>query len=189
MESPDVRSVIRSYLSGGEGIASSARGEWRNPGDKFNNPWFQPHHLFLADAQGAPLRMPARVDTEIWLHIIADCKTLDPALIIGYSLYTESGELLYRSCQTDAKLEEWPRLRLGKTVLRGRIPPRLLNEGTYRLDLIAALHNREWIFDPGRASPSVFLDLQGGLSDSPLRNKKRPGFLAPVLRWELCEED
>jgi len=189
MESPDVRSVIRSYLSGGEGIAPFARGEWRNPGAQFSNPWLQPQRLFLADARGVPLIMPVRADAEIWLHIVADFKTLDPALTIGYSIYAESGELLYRSCQTDTKPEKWPRLRLGRIVLRGRVPPGLLNEGTYRLDLIAALHNREWVFDPDRATPSVFLELQGGLSDSPLRNTKRPGFLAPVLPWELCEED
>jgi len=187
MESPNVSSVIHSYLSGGEGIASSARGEWRNPGDKFANPWFQPHHFFLADAQGAPIRMPARVDTEIWLHIAAEFKALNPALKIGYSLYAESGELVYRSYHSDGKPGDWPQLRLGRIALRGRIPPRLLNEGTYRLDLTAAIHNREWVFDPDRASPSIFLDLQGGLSDSPLWNQKRPGFLAPILQWELRE--
>lgn len=188
MESPDVRSVIRSYLSGGEDAALSGRGEWRNTGNQFANPWFQPQHIFLADARGVPLKMPVPADTEIWLHIAADFKTLDPALIVGYAIYAESGELLFRSCHTDAKQEEWPRLRLGRAVLRGRIPPRFLNEGTYRLDLNAALHFRHYIFEPGTGGPSVFLSLRGGVSDSPLRISKRPGFLAPILRWELYEE-
>ena len=185
MESPDVRSVIRSYLSGGETV--SARGEWRNAGNQSDNPCFQPEHIFLANAHGLPLEMPARVDAEIWLHIVGDFKTLDPALIIGYALYAESGELLYRSSHTDSREEEWPRLRLGRAVLRGRIPSGLLNEGTYRLELVAALHRREWLFKPG-AGPSVLLQLQGGLSDSPLWPQKRPGLLAPVLQWELCDE-
>src|SRR5450432_1621663 len=55
MESADVRSVIRSYLSGGEDTAISTRAEWRNAGNQFNNPWFQPQHLFLADGVGVPL--------------------------------------------------------------------------------------------------------------------------------------
>jgi lipopolysaccharide transport system ATP-binding protein len=188
MESADVRSVIRSYLSGGEDTAISTRAEWRNAGNQFNNPWFQPQHLFLADARGVPLRMPVTLDTEIWLHIEADIKTLDPALAIGYSLYAESGELLYRSYQTDCREEEWPRLRLGRAVLRGRIPSRLLNEGTYRLDLTGGLHFRQWLFEPGAADPCVFLNLQGGLSESPMWPGKRPGLLAPVVRWELWEE-
>ena len=187
MESPDVRLVIRSYLSGGE--ESSPRAEWRNTGNQFNNSWFQPQHLFLADARGLPLTTPVNNDAEMWLHIAADFKMLDPALLIGYAIYAESGELLYYSCQTDPKPEEWPRLQLGRAVLRGRIPPRLLNEGTYRLDLIGALHNREWLFQPAGAGPSVFLDLQGGLSDSPLWVAKRPGLLAPVMPWEVWKED
>jgi hypothetical protein len=52
---------------------------------------------FLADASGVPLKMPVKGDAEIWLHIAADFKTLDPALAIGYAIYPESGELLYRS--------------------------------------------------------------------------------------------
>jgi hypothetical protein len=28
----------------------------------------------------------------------------------------------------------------------------------------------------------------GGVSDSPLRNVKRRGLLAPVVAWKLCEE-
>jgi hypothetical protein len=97
MESADVRSVIRSYLSGGEGLALSPRAEWRNAGDEFSNPWFQPQHLFLADARGVPLKMPVKGDAEIWLRIAADFKTLGPTLAIGYAIYAESGELLYRS--------------------------------------------------------------------------------------------
>lgn len=187
-DSPDVRFVIRSYLSGGDDMAFSPRAEWRNSGNEFNNLWFQPQHLFLADARGLPLTMPVNNDLEMWLHIAADFKMLDPALVIGYAIYAESGELLYYSCQTDPKPEEWPRLQLGRTVLRGRIPPRLLNEGTYRLDLIAALHNREWLFKPAGAGPSVFLDLRGGLSDSPMWPAKRPGLLAPIMPWELWKE-
>jgi homopolymeric O-antigen transport system ATP-binding protein len=187
MESSDVRSVIRFYLSGEE--PGSARGEWRNPSGQFSNPWFQLERLFLADADGAPLRMPARMDAEVWLHIVADFRKLDPALTIGYAIYAESGDLLYISCHTDLRQEEWPRLKLGRTVLRGKIPPHLLNEGTYRLDLVAALHNRQWLFEPGSGEAAVVLELQGGASGSPFRNAKRRGFLAPVVPWEIYEAE
>jgi lipopolysaccharide transport system ATP-binding protein len=189
MDSKDVGSVIHTYLSDAEDGLRSRRGEWRNAGNEFNNSWFQPQRFFMADAKGAPLRMPARSDVEIWVHLVADFKALDPALVIGYDIQAEGGDLLYRSCQTDGKPEEWPQIRLGRTVLRGRIPSHLLNEGVYRLNLIAALHNREWILHPNGANPFVFLELQGGVSDSPLRNSRRAGFLAPVLRWESCEND
>ncbi len=187
MESADVRSVIRFYMSGGKD--SSARGTWINPGNEFNNPLLQPHRMFLADGCGAPIQMPAPTDSEIWLYIDADFRTLDPAFTIGYAIYAESGDLLYRTYHVDAPEEEWPRVRLGRALLRGRIPAGIFNEGTYRLDLIAALHFRQWIFEPRGATPSVLLRFQGGsLSKSPFRVSNRPGLLAPVLRWELCEE-
>lgn len=187
MDSTDVRSVIRFYLSGEE--PNSVRGEWRSSGDRFNNPWFHLERLYLADAGGVRLGMPARQDAEIWLHIVADFKKLDPALTIGYAMYAESGDLLYLSCHTDLRQEEWPRLRLGRTILRGKIPPFLLNEGTYRLDLVAALHNRQWLFEPGAGEPAVVLELQGGASNSPFRNARRRGFLAPTVPWQLYEGD
>jgi lipopolysaccharide transport system ATP-binding protein len=133
--------------------------------------------------------MPVRTDAEIWLHIAADFKTLDPGLRIGYAIYAESGETLYRTYHTDAKQEEWPQLRLGRAILRTKIPPRLLNEGTYRLELVGQLHFRSWIFEPGADNPAVFLNVQGGLSDSPLWNERRPGFFAPVMGWEFSEPD
>jgi homopolymeric O-antigen transport system ATP-binding protein len=186
MDSNDVRSVIRTYLSSGK--LGPTRGEWHNANNQFDNEWFQPQRFFLADGHGQPLEMPAKGDDEIWLYLEADFKALDPALMIGYSVYSEAGDLLYRSFHNDAKEEEWPRLKLGRAVLRGRIPSRLLNEGTYRLELVGLLYFRQWIFEPGSTAPTVFLDLQGGLSDSPLRNGKRPGLLAPVLPWELWTE-
>jgi lipopolysaccharide transport system ATP-binding protein len=184
MESADVGFVIRSYLAGEQDKPLSARAEWRNPDNQFNNSWFQPQHLFIADAHGVPLTMPVKSGTEIWLHIAADFKTLDPALVIGYAIYAESGELLCYSCHTDMKQEQWPHLALGRAVLRGKIPSGLLNEGNYRLDLIAALHHREWLLKPAGSGPSVFLDLRGTLSDSPLWDTRRPGLLAPVMPWE-----
>jgi lipopolysaccharide transport system ATP-binding protein len=188
MESSDVRSVTRSYLSGEGGDDASARSEWRNSGNEFDNTWFQPQRLFLADSDGVPLKMPVRSDAEIWLHIEANFKTLDPALSIGYAIYAETGEVLYRSYQTDSNQEAWPRLQLGGTVLRTKIPPRLFNEGTHRIDLIAALYFREWILEPDTAVPSVSLVVQGGLSVSPYRNLKRVGLIAPVVPWELWKE-
>jgi lipopolysaccharide transport system ATP-binding protein len=64
-----------------------------------------------------------------------------------------------------------------------RPPARFLNEGTYRLELIAVLHNRTWLMQPGVSAPQVTLVIQGGLSDSPNWVAKRPGILGPVLNW------
>jgi lipopolysaccharide transport system ATP-binding protein len=66
------------------------------------------------------------------------------------------------------------------------MPPHLLNEGEYRLDLMLGLHYREWIVEPGRNAPSITLSIRGGLSKSPFWMSRRPGMLAPVLEWEIA---
>lgn len=182
MEGADVRSVIRHYLSGGE--VSSMSAAWHNAGDEFNNPLLRPKCLFLADRDGVALPMPTTSDSEIWLYIEADFRTRDPAFTIGYAIYAESGEHLYRTYHVDAAEEEWPPIRLGMAFLRAKIPAGILNQGVYRIELIAALHFRQWIFEPGGSTPSVFLHLQSGPIKSPFGHSKRPGFLAPVIRWE-----
>lgn len=184
LDSADVRSVIQAYVSSGPSGIGSLPAEWRNSGDQFGNRWFRPQRVFFGDCDGDAVRMPVPVDADIWLYVEADIETLDPALAVGYAIYAESGELLYRSYHTDTKEPDWPRLRLGRTTLRSRIPPALLNEGTYRVEIIAALYSREWLFQPGRADISVFLALHGGLGHSPLRGPIRAGLLAPTIPWE-----
>jgi lipopolysaccharide transport system ATP-binding protein len=108
-----------------------------------------------------------------------------PGLCVGYALFDEAGEVLYWSYQTDVPEPEWPQLKPGRCVLRSKFPGRMLNEGVYRLDLIGGLHWREWFFEPGLTSPSIYITIQGGLSDSPHWNFRRPGRLAPVLPWQI----
>jgi lipopolysaccharide transport system ATP-binding protein len=62
-----------------------------------------------------------------------------------------------------------------------------LNEGNYRIELIGGLHFREWLFAPGLNAPHINLTIQGGLSESPYWIARRPGLLAPLLRWEQME--
>jgi lipopolysaccharide transport system ATP-binding protein len=61
-----------------------------------------------------------------------------------------------------------------------------LNEGSYRLELLASLYFRKWLLEPGGNTPCVVFSIKGGLSDSPYWDRKRPGLLGPVLAWETC---
>jgi lipopolysaccharide transport system ATP-binding protein len=180
--SDDVDGLTRQYLSVGEGQAAAS--EWVNPGGLYQNPYFHPRRFAVCDRDGATAGMPARNDAELWVVLEADIETLDPALTIGYAIYAEGDELLYWSYQTDTEPDRWPQLRRGRVRLRSRLPRRLLNEGSYRLELIGGLHCRKWLFRPRVNAPTLFLSVQGGLSDSPLWMARRDGLLAPVLEWE-----
>jgi lipopolysaccharide transport system ATP-binding protein len=58
-----------------------------------------------------------------------------------------------------------------------------LNEGLFRLDLMAGLRGERW-FSVHRSTPfAVFLRIKGGLSESSRWTEARPGVVAPVLPW------
>jgi lipopolysaccharide transport system ATP-binding protein len=179
--SNEVRSVIKEYLAKMEDQAT----EWINPGNQYNNHWFKPLRIYLSDDRSMRLAMPVRNDSEIWVNIEAEVKHADPAITFGYAIYTEDEFLLYWSYQTDMREEEWPKLSEGIIKIKSKLPKRLFNEGTYKIELISSLHFREWLNEPGKNAPSIFLTIQGGLSDSPYWIAKRPGLLAPVIPWKV----
>jgi lipopolysaccharide transport system ATP-binding protein len=178
----DLRGAIAAYLSD---PATSHGAEWCNPGEAFFNPWFHPRCFYLGNEQGQPAKMPVSNDQPVYIWIEGEVKQEDAALNVGYAVYDDTGTLLYWSVQTDMPENLWPRVAQGRNILRSQIPPRFLNQGKYRLELIVALHYRQWISEPGTNAPAIELSIQGGLSDSPYWMAKRPGLLAPVCSWTL----
>ena len=176
----DVRAVLKQYLFGEQSAGLVA--EWQNRGTEYRNPWFRPQRFFIADAQGDRHPMPVSNDDEFYVQIEGEISEPNPNLAVGYAIYAEDGTLLYASYQTDGAEHDWPQLGQGRCVLRSRVPARFLNEGTYRVELVALLLRR-WLLEPGVSAPQMTLVIQGGLSDSPLWVAKRPGVLGPVLPW------
>ena len=187
MHDTDVRKVIKEYLSssGRNGATSS----WVNIGGGYRTPWFTPRSLLITDSSGVPLPMPVRIDADMWVQIQGEVHQPDPGLKIGYAIYSEEGFPLYWSQHTDGPEAEWPKLTDGEWVLRGRIPARLLNEGAYRIELMAKLHGRNWLIEPGVRAPDVTLLVEGGLSNSPYWTERRPGVTAPMIDWSAHREN
>jgi lipopolysaccharide transport system ATP-binding protein len=179
---PDVRAVTTEYLFGNEFEAHDSS-EWVNTNNEFSNSWFKPLGFRVCDREGNPLVMPLKNTADMWVQIEGDIEIIDPSLFIGYAIYSETGILLYSSYQTDQQQRDWPKVTKGRNVLRGRIPSRFLNEGTYRVELIGGLYYRLWLFQPGHNVPAIYLKIQGGLSDSPYWTTKRSGETAPLLEW------
>jgi lipopolysaccharide transport system ATP-binding protein len=179
----NVSSVIKDYLFYQDDNILST--EWINNDNYFENQWFKPFRFYLADRYGNKLGTPVSNDSEVLVNIEGEIKELNSALTVGYAIYTEEGNLLYWSYQTDQTEDKWPILKKGHCILKGKIPERFLNEGIYRIELIGSLHYQQWLFEPGKNAPSIFLNIQGGLSESPYWMAKRPGALAPVIEWRL----
>lgn len=183
----DVQSAIQNYLFGTE---INERGSvWINPGNEFRNSWFIPYNFYLADKNGSIIKTSIRNDQDCWIIIEGEIREIDPSLTIGCAMYSEDGTLLFWSYQTDQKELQWPELKIGYNTLKCKFPQRLLNEGVYRIEFIGGLHYKQWLFEPSVNSPSITITISGGLSDSPLWIAKRNGLLAPVLNWEVCNQN
>lgn len=177
----DVRNVVRYYLNSSDGQVKEAR--WINTENQFDNPYFKPLEFYLSDENGNPLSMPVTNNADIWVNIKGQVEQLDNLLIVGYALFDEDNRLLYWSCTTDENEGKWPKLEKGINHLRSKLPERFLNEGSYRIELLGGLYYVKWFYEPGVNSAFISIDIQGGLSDSPYWQVKRPGILAPVTEW------
>jgi lipopolysaccharide transport system ATP-binding protein len=176
----NVSDIIKGYLHVDDGKRSN---EWIALNDNYSSQWFSPSRFALTDYMGQALAPPVSCNADVWVWIEADISTLDPELQIGYAIYNEEGHLLYWSCHTDAEKARWPNPVSGHNVFKSKLPFHLLNEGAYRIELLAALYYREWLIQPGVNAPGISIDIQGGLSESPHWMAKRPGLLAPVVEW------
>jgi lipopolysaccharide transport system ATP-binding protein len=182
----NIRTVIMTYLGSGE--LSRSIGEWKNSGNELDTAEFKPLRFCITDDHGRVSPMPVRNDDLTWMAIDIELKRKDPAFNIGYALFTSAGQLLYWSLSTDdPEMSLTEPTQPGRYTYRSRIPQRLLNEGSYRLELMASLHFRQWLVEPGRNAPAITLQIQGGLSDSSFWASARPGELAPALQWTVTD--
>jgi lipopolysaccharide transport system ATP-binding protein len=185
-DSKDVRKIISAHLN--EGVENrDYASAWVNNSDFLNHPVLNPISFALRDSQGCVITSPVRNDEPVELHVCVDVQQLDPSLNIGLALYNENSELILWSLSTDGREERWPRLTVGVVNLRCKLPTRFLNEGRFRIELLASLHFREWILQPGKNAPAISFEVRGGLSDSPYWLSARPGILAPDWEWEVSK--
>lgn len=180
-DSTDVRTCIRNYLAGS---FQHERPSWKRVDGRFDTPELVPLQLYLADDDGTPRDGSIANDEEVCCIVEVDVKRLDPGLCIGLAMYSMEGELLYWSYQTDIQQARWPLIQLGRNKLSTVLPQHMLNEGDYRIEMIASLHFREWYLQPGKGNPAFSFTVQGGLSSSPYWTARRPGLLAPILKWK-----
>lgn len=185
--SSKVRKGIESYCATEDEYNDST--VWVNSTNRYVNDWFYPTKLFAGDQNGVPLSGPFSNDEPAYIYIEGDISQLDPALTVGYALYDSNNTPLYWTVQTDLESQCWPKLKIGFNRLRARLPRRVLNEGSYRVELMASLFCRAWICEPNTNSPSIRFSILGGLSDSPYWTAKRPGILALEIDWKSMPAD
>jgi len=180
-DSHDVETVAREYLFGQDGHDNA---HWIAAEGEKGSEYFDLRRIGFESEDGSPLPRAVPNDQPMYLVLEADVETLDSSLLVGYTVVNADGQTVYWSVQADAGEDLTPPIMLGRNTLRTRIPSRFLNEGAYTIEVIACLHHRFWILEPGKSGPSITFSIAGGLSESAYWYERRPGLTAPVLQWE-----
>src|SRR5262249_19501621 len=176
----DVAHVVNTYLTADK----AAKGSWWERQDRGRaNPFFTPISLGVVDSAGRTVTAGLDARSEYWVRLEVEIDDLHPALTIGYALFTDDGTLLYWTQHTDAGDGRRTQLRKGRNCLKSPLPRAILNEGTYRLELMGSLHFIQWLFEPHTDVPTLYLEMRGGPSESPMWMGRRPGLLAPQIEW------
>ncbi len=178
----EIDDVLNTYYK--RSFENNVNSMWKKTKNKVYSEDINPLCLSLCDKNGTPISNPIKNDDEVFIQIDFEILTLSNAICIGYAIFDENQNVLYWSYHTDENESKWPDLTLGRNILRSKIPSRLLNEGTYRIELIGGIHYVKWFFEPTKSDIFINLSIKNGLSDSPYWLGKRPGILAPVIEWE-----
>lgn len=176
----DTPYIISRYLHTTDN--ESKKTYWVNSKNEYKNEFYFLKEISLVDEAGHPLNeCYARNNDTIYIKLKFDINQIHSSLCIGFSVYTDKEQLLFWSYQTD-KSDNAIILNEGENILYAKFPKRLLNEGEYFIRPISGLHHIGWIISPENA-PFINLKIQGGLSDSLIWQEKRPGILAPVIKY------
>lgn len=154
---------------------------------RIKNEILTPLRLSLLDASGRVIPPIVSRFREVYVKLELMLHRIPANLTLGVSLFKQDGTLLFRTQHTDVDEAKWPQLKIGRNILRMKMPMEILNEGDYMVVLDCSLH-KKWLFNPFENGVSVKFGIKGGLSDSPYWIKGRAGLLAPIIYWDLIEE-
>lgn len=179
-----VTALIQFYLN--ESINIQNINLWERNSNKFDNEYFSPYKFYISNSYMKQEEGVLSNNDDYYINIEANISKIDIALTIGYAVFDESNNCIFWSYQTDSKKENWPLIKTpGNYTLKSSFPKRLLNEGKYRIELIGGLHYIKWLFEPQKSNPYFFIEINGGLSDSPYYTHKRESIIAPIFNWEI----
>lgn len=180
-EQGSTNKVINAYLA--QSVFSQESSYWENKDNNLGNQFFRPIRFFVANKRFKPTKV-IRSDETSSVVIEFESEEIMSNLMIGYRLFDEENHIIYTTTHVDSSPEKWPSIRKGTNVFYSHLPKRLLKEGRYRLELVAKPHGSNWIIGPSDNSPTVFLTIQGGSSDSPYWSSHKQNLVVPIVQWK-----
>jgi lipopolysaccharide transport system ATP-binding protein len=188
VEKGNVQANVRRYLSGGDVFEPTL---WlaERQRTRLKNHVLEPYRLALVDEDNNILPSVFQRNQQVFVEFEFYLYKSDRALTIGISLFNQEGVHIFRSLHTDTFKSLDPIMKVGRNILRMRLPTKLLNEGNYRAVLDGGLHKIQWLYNPFESDVSVKFSIKGGLSQSPYWLHGRLGVIAPSINWKIIRID
>ncbi|WKN29781.1 ABC transporter ATP-binding protein [Porifericola rhodea] len=177
-----VNDIIKSYLMISPEHMNSI---WENNNHEFSNEYFDVVSFGIYHANFQKVTSPVGNNEDLWVVIKIRTKKYDSSFEIGYNVVSEDGQVLFWSFFYDQQEVGKDHFDGDTTILRSKLPRRLLNNGYYTFGLVAGIRSLRWFINPTKHRVSINLKIEGNLSESLLWNKKRSGPIAPILEWEV----
>lgn len=177
-QSDDIGYIVDAYLQKEQQISWC----WHNDGSSVKRDVIL-EKMELVNGKGCYIKEPVTAGSDVYVKLSFQVLKNIRALTLGVALYDSRQNNLFWSYHTDAGSDFEPIVKNGYLRIITRIPVDLLNDGTYTLECIGGIHNIKWLYAP-LSSPSLSFEVLGGHSISPFWQSRRPGLLAPVLKWE-----
>jgi lipopolysaccharide transport system ATP-binding protein len=174
----DVETVVRHYLASVDDTSAGER-DWE-PGSGPGNEIFTFVRVSVTNGSGAPATTFLSSEPII---VTLEFETSDPhpALSVGFDLSAFDASVVFRSAQVDMPERSRPKIRKGHNTLSCTIPPALLNNGRYGINLRAVMEGiRSLVWEDDVLQFDVIADHGESLY---LNQQGRPGVISPILAW------
>lgn len=144
------------------------------------NPYIELHDFYLTDAEGSR-KTAFTTDESIVVSLNCEIHQPDPLLTVGIGVYTVEGTQLFWSIHLEASNPL--SLNKGRQFIQVSMPSFYFNQGKFRVELIAAIHNKEWIFRPVFNAPFLSFSIYNHPDINNIWMEKRPGLLLPTIQY------
>ena len=123
-------------------------------------------------------------DDELCVEIDFDLQREFPDMVIGVSVFDEQGRYIYRTLDIDVDDEFNRKLKVGRNLIRAKLPIDMLRSGLYNVQIDASRHNVNWLYDPYNETEST-LTFIVDRTESFSKMFSTSAMVAPRVKWEL----
>ena len=124
-------------------------------------------------------------DEDIFVSIDFTIPEVKKSLTIGVMMFDERGKNIYRLLNTDIDAEFNNNLKVGRNVLKAKLPTEFLFSGRYDLIFDASYHNSSWISCPYHDTTRMVSFNKVNTNFSTLL--RREAVVAPAVEWQIVK--